>query len=87
MSSAKWWPFGSDLNVLRYMFLNEPIEDSQYKDQSIGDKPSSEVGTTVDQVYNKDHQQCSLSLVVNSGTTDLALSLGTNGPVKQSDLT
>ena len=33
---------------------------------------------------NKDlHQQCSLSLVVNSGTTDLASILGTNGLVKQ----
>ena len=31
----------------------------------------------VNVVANKDHQQCSLSLVVNSGTTDLASRLGT----------
>ena len=32
---------------------------------------------------NGDHQQCWLSLVVNSGTTDLASSSGTNRIVKQ----
>ena len=32
---------------------------------------------------NKDHQLCSLSLLVKFGTTDLASSLGTNGLVKQ----
>ena len=36
---------------------------------------------------NRDHQQCSLSLVVNSGTTDLASSLGTIRLVKQYNFT
>ena len=33
--------------------------------------------------HNKDHQQCSLSLLAISGTIDLASSLGTNRLVKQ----
>ena len=36
---------------------------------------------------NRDHQQCSLSRVVNSGTTDLASGLRTNGLVKQNNFT
>ena len=35
--------------------------------------------------HNKDHRQCSLSLVVNSGAIDLASRFGTNGLVKQED--
>ena len=35
---------------------------------------------------NRDHQQCSLYLVVNSETTDLASNLSTNGLVKQLNL-
>ena len=38
-------------------------------------------------LYNKDHPQCSFSLVVNSGTTDWSSSLGTSGLVKQLNLT
>ena len=38
-------------------------------------------------IINKDHQQCSPSLVVHSGTTDLAWRLDTNGLVKQYNLT
>ena len=37
------------------------------------------------QWFNKDHKQCLLSLVVNSGITDLASNLGTNGLVKQNN--
>ena len=37
--------------------------------------------------HNKDNQQCSLSLVVNSGTTALVSRLSTNRLVKQSNFT
>ena len=35
--------------------------------------------------YKKDHQQCSLYLVVNSGTTDFASRLGTDGLITQNN--
>ena len=40
-----------------------------------------------DTKYSKGHKQCSLYLVVNSGTTNLASRLGANGLVKQYDFT
>ena len=41
------------------------------------------IHTMIAALLNKDHQQCSLSLLVKSETTDLASRLGTHGLVKQ----
>ena len=45
------------------------------------------IGAAFERRGDSDHQQCSLFLVVNSGTTDLASMVGTNGLVKQLNFT